>query len=118
MDPRFSFLEPWAEISKRLRRIFKLNQYRPLGLCGLLVFADKFTAEAQKTQRLRRVILWSAAAGGRTPKRRMVKRRLASIAKCVATLVARFTRLAKVSPPVLDRTESGTRSLRLRLSTS
>jgi len=43
---------------------------------------------------------------------------LASIAKCVATLVARFTRLAKVSPPVLDRTESGTGRLRLRLSTS
>jgi len=62
-SPGFSFLEPWAEISERLRRIFKLNQYRPLGLCGLIIFADKFTAEAQRTQRLRRVILWSAAAG-------------------------------------------------------
>jgi len=27
MDPGFSFLEPRAEISERLRRIFKLNQY-------------------------------------------------------------------------------------------
>jgi len=26
MVPGFSFLEPWAEISERLRRIFKLNQ--------------------------------------------------------------------------------------------
>ena len=30
---------------------------RPLRLCGLIVFANKFTAEAQRTLRLRREIL-------------------------------------------------------------
>jgi len=41
----------------------QIQSLRPLRLCGLTVFGDKFTAEAQRTQRLRRVILWSAAAG-------------------------------------------------------
>ena len=52
--PGFSFLEPWAEICERLRRIFKLNQYprvtclikRPVGFAGLLYRAEAASRRA------------------------------------------------------------------------
>jgi hypothetical protein len=61
---------------------------------------------------------WSAAIARRTPEWRIVRRFLASIAKRVATLVHRFARLPEGSPPVGDRTQSGTWRLRMRLSAS
>ena len=61
---------------------------------------------------------WSAAVARRTPERRIVRRFLASIAKRVATLVHRFARLAEGSPPVRQRTKSGTRRFRMRFPAS
>jgi hypothetical protein len=61
---------------------------------------------------------WSAAIARRTPGWRITRRFLASIAKRVATLVHRFAGLAGGSPPVRERTKSGTGRLRMRLSAS
>jgi len=62
--------------------------------------------------------LWSATAGRRTPKTRIDRWLLASIAKCAATLGSRFKTLARGSPPVLERAKSGAWRLRVGLSTS
>ena len=61
----------------------------------------------------------SLECGGRAPHsiEAHVKRCLASIAKCAATLVSRFS-LAGVSSPVLERANTGAWRFRAGLSTS